>query len=175
MKETRTLTKEEFDKLAGVFLSEECFQCLVEPEFISSELTVEEFVENWNKGIGIGRAYNWECAHRQQAEKQSIRKATQLNAVEKEMDKYMAKAERLESEVENLKKEIADLRNDNELLSREEKETAEFLIRKGAENNDESLFGKAIALRGKKAYIEYKLKNNFELNETDKKILISIL
>lgn len=175
MKETRTLTKEEFEKLAGVFLSEECFQCLVEPEFISSELTVDEFVENWNNGIGTGRAYNWECAHREQAERQSIRKAIQLDAVEKEMNNYMAKAELLEGEVENLKKEIADLRNDNELLSIEEKETAEFLIRKGAENNDESLFEKAVALRGKKAYIEYKLKNDIELNETDKKILISIL
>ena len=46
------------------------------------------------------------------------------------------------------------------------------MVKRGTKNNDKALLAEAASILGEKAYISYKLKNNIELNEEDKKIIL---
>lgn len=52
---------------------------------------------------------------------------------------------------------------------------AEYLIEKGTQHSDSEMLTKAKELLGEKAYITYKLENNIELTDEDKKFILANL
>ena len=52
---------------------------------------------------------------------------------------------------------------------------AEYLIEKGTQYSDSEMLNKAKGILGEKAYITYKLENNIELTDEDKKFILANL
>lgn len=129
-------------------------------------------MKEWKKNGGIQKAYNWERNNRQQAEKEAKTAHEITKSVAEERDFYMNQAKDFSDKAKELDKANEALQSQVEALNNEAQSIAEFMVKRGTRNNDLALLHEAATILGEKAYIEYKLKNNIELNEEDKKIII---
>lgn len=89
-----------------------------------------------------------------------------------ERDSYMKQAKEFSDKAKELDKANEVAQSQAEALNNEIKSLAEFMVKRGTKNNDKDLLAEAASILGEKAYISYKLKNNIELNEEDKKIIL---
>lgn len=166
------MLQKEFEDRAKFEVSADCYHKCIEPVYNASQLDKDEWVKEWKKNGGIQKAYNWERTNRQQAEKEAKAAHEITKSVAEERDFFMNQAKEFSDRKEVLDKENETLKNQVEALNNEAKSIAGFMVKRGTKNNDLALLHEAASILGEKAYIEYKLKNNIELNEEDKKIII---
>ena len=164
--------KQEFEERANLKVSLGCYHSLIEPGYNASKLDKDEWVKEWKKNGGVQAAYDWERTNRQLAEKSAKHTQEILDSVVEERDFYINQAKEFCDRKEELDKENETLKSQVDALNNEAKSIAEFMVKRGTKNNDLALLHEAATILGEKAYIEYKLKNNIELNEEDKKIII---
>ena len=165
--------QKEFEDRAKFKVSAECYHMLIEPEYNASNLDQDEWVKEWKKQGGIQKAYEWEQKKRETSEAATKHELEILNDVSAERDFYKKKAENLQKsaslnlkELQGTEEELSDLKERYETL-------AEALIGKAAYYNDEELMDTAKAILGDKRYISFKLRNNLELTEEDKELILS--
>lgn len=167
------MMQKEFEDRAKFKVSAECYHMLIEPEYNASNLDQDEWVKEWKKQGGIQKAYEWEQKKRETSEAATKHELEILNDVSAERDFYKKKAENLQKsaslnlkELQGTEEELSDLKERYETL-------AEALIGKAAYYNDEELMDTAKAILGDKRYISFKLRNNLELTEEDKELILS--
>ena len=169
------MMQQEFEDRAKFEVSADCYHKCIEPEYNASSLDKDEWVKEWKKNGGIQKAYNWECMNRKQAEKEAKGAHEITKSVEEERDFYMKQAKDFSDRKKELDKQNEMLQDQVEALNNEAKSIAEFMVKRGTKNNDMALLHEAADILGEKAYIEYKLKNNIELTEEDKKLILENL
>lgn len=130
-------------------------------------------MKEWKKQGGIQKAYDFERQNRVVLTKENKHQLEQFNVICGERDLYKKKAENLQKsaslnlkELQETEEELSDLRERYETL-------AETLIGKAAYYNDEELMDTAKTILGEKRYIGFKLRNNLELTEEDKELILS--
>ena len=167
------MMQKEFEDRANFKVSTDCYHKLIEPEYNASNLDKDEWVKEWKKQGGIQKAYEWEQHRREAAEKEAKHELGITEEIGNERDLYKKKAENLQKsaslnlkELQETEEELSDLRERYETL-------AETLIGKAAYYNDEELMDTAKAILGDKRYISFKLRNNLELTEEDKELILS--
>jgi hypothetical protein len=167
------MMQNEFEQRANFKVSTDCYHKLIEPEYNASKLDKDEWVKEWKKQGGIQKAYEWEQKKRETSEAATKHELEILNDVSAERDFYKKKAENLQKsaslnlkELQETEEELSDLKERYETL-------AEALIGKAAYYNDEELMDTAKAILGDKRYISFKLRNNLELTEEDKELILS--
>lgn len=141
------MMKQEFEERANFKISLECYHSLIEPGYNASKLDKDEWVKEWKKNGGIQKAYDWEKERANKCQKGN--KALTEESIE--MDE-----------------KLAEQTHTNMRL-------AEYLIEKGTQHRDSEMLTKAKELLGEKAYITYKLENNIELTDEDKKFILANL
>lgn len=141
------MMKQEFEERANFKISMECYHSLIEPEYNASKLDKDEWVKEWKKNGGIQSAYDWEKKRANTCQKGN----KVLTEESIEMDEKLAE------------KTHANMR------------LAEYLIEKGTQYSDSEMLNKAKGILGEKAYIIYKLENNIELTDEDKKFILANL
>lgn len=141
------MMKQEFEERANFKISLECYHSLIEPDYNASKLDKDEWVKEWKKNGGIQAAYDWEKKRANNCSKGN--KALTEESIE--MDEKLAEQTH------------ANMR------------LAEYLIEKGTQHSDSEMLNKAKGLLGEKAYITYKLENNIELTDEDKKFILANL
>lgn len=141
------MMKQEFEERANFKISLECYHSLIEPDYNASKLDKDEWVKEWKKNGGIQAAYDWEKKRANNCSKGN--KALTEESIE--MDEKLAEQTH------------ANMR------------LAEYLIEKGTQYSDSEMLNKAKGLLGEKAYITYKLENNIELTDEDKKFILANL
>lgn len=141
------MMKQEFEERANFKISLECYHSLIEPDYNASKLDKDEWVKEWKKNGGIQAAYDWEKKRANNCSKGN--KALTEESIE--MDEKLAEQTH------------ANMR------------LAEYLIEKGTQYSDSEMLTKAKELLGEKAYITYKLENNIELTDEDKKFILANL
>lgn len=166
------MLQKEFEERVKFEVSADCYHKCIEPEYNASQLDKDEWVKEWKKNGGIQKTYDWERTNRQLAEKSAKHTQEILDSVVEERDFYMNQAKDSVTEKRRLDKENETLKSQVDALNNEAKSIAELMVKRGTKNNDLALLHEAATILGEKAYIEYKLKNNIELNEEDKKIII---
>lgn len=166
------MLQKEFEERVKFEVSADCYHKCIDPEYNASQLDKDEWVKEWKKNGGIQKAYDWERTNRQLAEKSAKHTQEILDSVVEERDFYMNQAKEFCDRKEELDKENETIKSQVDALNNEAKSIAEFMVKRGTKNNDLALLHEAATILGEKAYIEYKLKNNIELNEEDKKIII---
>lgn len=166
------MLQKEFEERVKFEVSADCYHKCIDPEYNASQLDKDEWVKEWKKNGGIQKAYDWERTNRQLAEKSAKHTQEILDSVVEERDFYMNQAKEFCDRKEELDKENETLKSQVDALNNEAKSIAEFMVKRGTKNNDLSLLHEAATILGEKDYIDYKLKNNIELNEEDKKIII---
>lgn len=139
--------KQEFEERANFKISLECYHSLIEPGYNASKLDKDEWVKEWKKNGGFQKAYDWEKERANKCQKGN--KALTEESIE--MDEKLAEQTH------------ANMR------------LAEYLIEKGTQYSDSEMLNKAKGLLGEKAYITYKLENNIELTDEDKKFILANL
>lgn len=139
--------KQEFEERANFKISLECYHSLIEPGYNASKLDKDEWVKEWKKNGGIQKAYDWEKERANKCQKGN--KALTEESIE--MDEKLAEQTH------------ANMR------------LAEYLIEKGTQYSDSEMLNKAKGILGEKAYITYKLENNIELTDEDKKFILANL
>lgn len=139
--------KQEFEERANFKISLECYHSLIEPGYNASKLDKDEWVKEWKKNGGFQKAYDWEKERANKCQKGN--KALTEESIE--MDEKLAEQTH------------ANMR------------LAEYLIEKGTQYSDSEMLNKAKDLLGEKAYITYKLENNIELTDEDKKFILANL
>lgn len=139
--------KQEFEERANFKISLECYHSLIEPGYNASKLDKDEWVKEWKKNGGFQKAYDWEKERANKCQKGN--KALTEESIE--MDEKLAEQTH------------ANMR------------LAEYLIEKGTQYSDSEILNKAKGLLGEKAYITYKLENNIELTDEDKKFILANL
>ena len=139
--------KQEFEERANFKISLECYHSLIEPGYNASKLDKDEWVKEWKKNGGFQKAYDWEKERANKCQKGN--KALTEESIE--MDEKLAEQTH------------ANMRQ------------AEYLIEKGTQYSDSEMLNKAKDLLGEKAYITYKLENNIELTDEDKKFILANL
>lgn len=167
------MMQNEFEKRANFKVSTDCYHKLIEPEYNASHLDKDEWVKEWKTQGGIQQAYEWEARRREAAEKETKHELEIIEEIGNERDLYKKKAENNQKsastnlkELQETEEELSDLREKYETL-------AESLIGKAAYYNDEELMDTAKAILGDKRYISFKLRNNLELTEEDKELILS--
>lgn len=163
----------EFEQRANFKVSTDCYHKVIEPEYNASNLDKDEWVKEWKKQGGIQKAYEWEQHRREVAEKEAKHELRTIEEIGNERDLYKQKAENQQKsaslnlkELQETEEELSNLRERYETL-------AEALIGKAAYYNDEELMDTAKAILGDKRYISFKLRNNLELTEEDKELIMS--
>lgn len=141
------MMKQEFEERASFKISLECYHSLIEPGYNASKLDKDEWVKEWKKNGGFQKAYDWEKERANKCQKGN--KALTEESIE--MDEKLAEQTH------------ANMR------------LAEYLIEKGTQYSDSEMLNKAKDLLGEKAYITYKLENNIELTDEDKKFILANL
>ena len=101
-------------------------------------------MKEWKKNGGIQAAYDWEKKRANNYQKGN----KSLTEESIEMDKKLAEATETYMQL------------------------AEFIAKVGTEYQDEPMLRKAKEILGVKRYITFKLENNIELTDEDKKIII---
>lgn len=139
--------KQEFEERANFKVSLECYHSLIEPGYNASKLDKDEWVKEWKKNGGIQKAYDWE---------------------KKRADNCQKGNKALTEESIEMDEKLAEQTHANMRL-------AEYLIEKGTQYSDSEMLNKAKGLLGEKAYITYKLENNIELTDEDKKFILANL
>lgn len=139
--------KQEFEERANFKISLECYHSLIEPGYNASKLDKDEWVKEWKKNGGIQKAYDWE---------------------KKRADNCQKGNKALTEESIEMDEKLAEQTHANMRL-------AEYLIEKGTQYSDSEMLNKAKGLLGEKAYITYKLENNIELTDEDKKFILANL
>lgn len=166
------MMQQEFEDRAMFKVSADCYHKCIEPEYNASSLDKDEWVKEWKKNGGIQKAYDWERTNRYLAEKEAKHTKEAIESVAEERDSYMKQAKEFSDKAKELDKSNEVAQNQAEALNNEIKSLAEFMVKRGTKNNDKALLAEAASILGEKAYISYKLKNNIELNEEDKKIIL---
>ena len=141
------MMKQEFEERANFKISLECYHSLIEPGYNASKLDKDEWVKEWKKNGGFQKAYDWAKERANKCQKGN--KALTEESIE--MDEKLAEQTH------------ANMR------------LAEYLIEKGTQYSDSEMLNKAKDLLGEKAYITYKLENNIELTDEDKKFILANL
>lgn len=141
------MMKQEFEERANFKISLECYHSLIEPGYNASKLDKDEWVKEWKKNGGFQKAYDWEKERANKCQKGN--KALTEESIE--MDEKLAEQNH------------ANMR------------LAEYLIEKGTQYSDSEMLNKAKGILGEKAYITYKLENNIELTDEDKKFILANL
>lgn len=141
------MMKQEFEERANFKVSLECYHSLIEPGYNASKLDKDEWVKEWKKNGGIQKAYDWE---------------------KKRADNCQKGNKALTEESIEMDEKLAEQTHANMRL-------AEYLIEKGTQYSDSEMLNKAKGLLGEKAYITYKLENNIELTDEDKKFILANL
>lgn len=141
------MMKQEFEERANFKISLECYHSLIEPGYNASKLDKDEWVKEWKKNGGFQKAYDWEKERANKCQKGN--KALTEESIE--MDEKLAEQTH------------ANMR------------LAEYLIEKGTQYSDSEMLNKAKGILGEKAYITYKLENNIELTDEDKKFILANL
>lgn len=141
------MMKQEFEERANFKISLECYHSLIEPGYNASKLDKDEWVKEWKKNGGIQKAYDWE---------------------KKRADNCQKGNKALTEESIEMDEKLAEQTHANMRL-------AEYLIEKGTQYSDSEMLNKAKGLLGEKAYITYKLENNIELTDEDKKFILANL
>lgn len=139
--------KQEFEERANFKVSLECYHSLIEPGYNASKLDKDEWVKEWKKNGGFQKAYDWE--------KERVNKLQKGNKA-------------LTEESIEMDEKLAEQTHANMRL-------AEYLIEKGTQYSDSEMLNKAKGLLGEKAYITYKLENNIEMTDEDKKFILANL
>ena len=167
------MMQNEFEQRANFKVSTDCYHKVIEPEYNASNLDKDEWVKEWKKQGGIQKAYEWEQHRREAAEKEAKHQLETIEEIGNERDLYKKKAENNQKsasinlkELQETEKELSDLKERYETL-------AEALIGKAAYYNDEELMDTAKTILGEKRYIGFKLRNNLELTEEDKELILS--
>lgn len=167
------MMQNEFEQRANFKVSTDCYHKVIEPEYNASNLDKDEWVKEWKKQGGIQQAYEWEAKRREAAEKEANHQLETIEEIGNERDLYKKKAENNQKsaslnlkELQETEKELSDLKERYETL-------AESLIGKAAYYNDEELMDTAKEILGEKRYISFKLRNNLELTEEDKELILS--
>lgn len=166
------MMQQEFEDRAKFKVSADCYHKCIEPEYNASSLDKDEWVKEWKKNEGIQKAYDWERTNRHLAEKEAKHTKEAIESVAEERDSYMKQAKEFSDKAKELDKANEVAQSQTEALNNEIKSLAEFMVKRGTKNNDKDLLAEAASILGEKAYISYKLKNNIELNEEDKKIIL---
>lgn len=141
------MMKQEFEERANFKISLECYHSLIEPGYNASKLDKDEWVKEWKKNGGIQKAYDWE---------------------KKRADNCQKGNKALTEESIEMDEKLAEQTHANMRL-------VEYLIEKGTQYSDSEMLNKAKGLLGEKAYITYKLENNIELTDEDKKFILANL
>lgn len=141
------MMKQEFEERANFKISLECYHSLIEPGYNASKLDKDEWVKEWKKNGGFQKAYDWE--------KERVNKLQKGNKA-------------LTEESIEMDEKLAEQTHANMRL-------AEYLIEKGTQYSDSEMLNKAKGLLGEKAYITYKLENNIEMTDEDKKFILANL
>ena len=141
------MMKQEFEERANFKVSPECYHTFIEPGYNASNLDKDEWVKEWKKNGGIQKAYDWE---------------------KKRADNCQKGNKALTEESIEMDEKLAEQTHANMRL-------AEYLIEKGTQYSDSEMLNKAKGLLGEKAYITYKLENNIELTDEDKKFILANL
>ena len=139
--------KQEFEERANFKISLECYHSLIEPDYNASKLDKDEWVKEWKKNGGIQAAYDWEKKRANNYQKSN----KSLTEESIEMDKKLAEATETYMQL------------------------AEFIAKVGTEYQDEPMLRKAKEILGVKRYITFKLENNIELTDEDKKFILANL
>ena len=139
--------KQEFEERANLKVSLGCYHSLIEPGYNASKLDKDEWVKEWKKNGGIQDAYDWE---------------------KKRADTCQKGNKALTEESIEMDEKLAEQTHANMRL-------AEYLIEKGTQYSDSEMLNKAKGILGEKAYITYKLENNIELTDEDKKFILANL
>lgn len=166
------MLQKEFEERVKFEVSADCYHKCIEPEYNASQLDKDEWVKEWKKNGGIQKAYDWERTNRHLAEKETKQTKEAIESVAEERDSYMKQAKEFSDKAKELDKANEVAQSQAEALNNEIKSLAEFMVKRGTKNNDKALLAEAASILGEKAYISYKLKNNIELNEEDKKIIL---
>lgn len=141
------MMKQEFEERANFKVSPECYHTFIEPGYNASNLDKDEWVKEWKKNGGFQKAYDWE--------KERVNKLQKGNKA-------------LTEESIEMDEKLAEQTHANMRL-------AEYLIEKGTQYSDSEMLNKAKGILGEKAYITYKLENNIELTDEDKKFILANL
>lgn len=141
------MMKQEFEERANFKISLECYHSLIEPDYNASKLDKDEWVKEWEKNGGIQAAYDWEKKRANNYQKGN----KSLTEESIEMDKKLAEATETYMQL------------------------AEFIAKVGTEYQDEPMLRKAKEILGVKRYITFKLENNIELTDEDKKFILAHL
>ena len=141
------MMKQEFEERANFKISLECYHSLIEPDYNASKLDKDEWVKEWKKNGGIQAAYDWEKKRANNYQKSN----KSLTEESIEMDKKLAEATETYMQL------------------------AEFIAKVGTEYQDEPMLRKAKEILGVKRYITFKLENNIELTDEDKKFILANL
>jgi hypothetical protein len=141
------MMKQEFEERANLKVSLGCYHSLIEPGYNASKLDKDEWVKEWKKNGGIQDAYDWE---------------------KKRADTCQKGNKALTEESIEMDEKLAEQTHANMRL-------AEYLIEKGTQYSDSEMLNKAKGILGEKAYITYKLENNIELTDEDKKFILANL
>jgi hypothetical protein len=141
------MMQKEFEQRANFKVSTDCYHSLIEPEYNASKLDKDEWVKEWKKNGGIQDAYDWE---------------------KKRADNCQKNNKALTEESIEMDEKLAEQTHANMRL-------AEYLLEKGTQYSDSEMLNKAKGLLGEKAYITYKLENNIELTDEDKKFILANL
>ena len=141
------MMKQEFEERANLKVSLGCYHSLIEPGYNASKLDKDEWVKEWKKNGGVQAAYDWEKNRADTCQKGN--KALTEESIE--MDEKLAEQTH------------ANMR------------LAEYLIEKGTKYSDSEMLNKAKGILGEKDYITYKLENNIELTDEDKKFILANL
>jgi hypothetical protein len=139
------MMQKEFEQRANFKVSTDCYHSLIEPEYNASKLDKDEWVKEWKKNGGIQDAYDWE---------------------KKRADNCQKNNKALTEESIEMDEKLAEQTHANMRL-------AEYLIEKGTQYSDSEMLNKAKGLLGEKRYISFKLRNNLELTEEDKELILS--
>lgn len=141
------MMKQEFEERANLKVSLGCYHSLIEPGYNASKLDKDEWVKEWKKNGGVQVAYDWE---------------------KKRADTCQKGNKALTEESIEMDEKLAEQTHANMRL-------AEYLIEKGTQYSDSEMLNKAKGILGEKAYITYKLENNIELTDEDKKFILANL
>lgn len=141
------MMKQEFEERANLKVSLGCYHSLIEPGYNASKLDKDEWVKEWKKNGGVQAAYDWEKKRADTCQKGN--KALTEESIE--MDDKLAEATETYMQL------------------------AEFIAKVGTEYKDEPMLRKAKEILGVKRYITFKLENNIELTDEDKKFILANL
>lgn len=169
------MMQQEFEDRAKFEVSADCYHKCIEPEYNASKLDKDEWVKEWKKNGGIQKAYDWERTNRQQAQKQ----AKELDAINRDISEernfYKEKAENLEKGHKAMVEKSKEMDNKLAVAMDVYIQLAEFITITGTKHKDEPMLRKAKEILGAKRYITFKLTNNIELTEQDKKLIMAYL